>query len=142
MDRGTVDESIDEERLSELLDVLGDADGGGLARAVDLFLSSVPPRLDELSAAAAAGRLGHAAGLAHSLRGSAGAFGASRLAALAAEVERSCAHAGAGAGALPGLVVDMEDEFASFRRVLGTRASGLVATGDAATASETEDGGR
>ena len=56
---------------------------------------------------------------AHSLRGSAGAFGARRLSGLTLALERQCRDGDvAGAGAL---LEEMEDEFRIFRAILLAR---------------------
>lgn len=144
MDGGTAEGIVDEEQLSELLDLLADDPGldGGLAHALDLFLTSVPTRLADLAGAVATGGLGEAATIAHSVRGSAGAFGARRMASLTAEVERRCADPGADPARLSTLVASLEAEFAAFRRALESRVAGFLNAGDAETAVETEDGGR
>jgi HPt (histidine-containing phosphotransfer) domain-containing protein len=153
MERGTAEASVDEERLAELFELLGAGPGaGGLAPALDLFVGSVPPRLAELAGAVATGRLHEAAAVAHSVRGSAGAFGAARLARLAAEVERGCGGAGPGRGSAGGpdadpaelaaLVGSLETAFEDFREVLENRAGRVTNPDDAGPASETKGGGR
>ena len=76
-DRG-VDHSdhVDDELLGEVLTMLDDEEPEGLLKACDLFRSSVPDRLRDIGTALAEGRFDDAARASHSLRGSAGAFGA------------------------------------------------------------------
>ena len=71
------EDRIDEEILDELFVIMGDGGSEGLVNAFDLFLSATPTRFE---ADLAQGRFADAAQGVHSLRGSAGAFGARRRA--------------------------------------------------------------
>ena len=94
--------------------MLRDPELGGepdfLVEVVDAFLDDAPPRLETIRSALASGdgeELGRAA---HSLKGSSSNFGAARLQALCAEIER-LARAGQ-PGALAPLVERLEGEYA------------------------------
>lgn len=124
-DLGTDPDIIDEEILEELLSLLDDGVPDDLAHAVHLFLTGVPARLAAIEDALAHGRLEAAAQVAHSLRGSAGAFGARGLGQLAGEQERLCgAGDAAGAAALLGA---MHAQFATVEAVLRARLPGTAA---------------
>ena len=115
---------VDEEILDELMDLLGEAVPAGLAEAFDLFLTSVPVRLAAVEHALAEGRLDAATQTAHSLRGSAGAFGARRLSELAGRQEQLCAT-GDGAAAAA-MLEPMRSQFATVEVLLRSRLSGLA----------------
>ena len=114
---------IDEEILAELLDVVGGDVPDGVTRAFELFLTSVPSRLEEIEVALAGNRFEDAARAAHSLRGSAGAFGARRLSALAGQQEHTCGTADARTAAA--LLEEMRVEFAVAEAILRSRLSPL-----------------
>ena len=113
------DAVVDEAILSELFTVIGDADPGSLVQACELFLTNLPTRLADAAAAVADGRYADAARLAHSVKGSAGAFGARRVSRLAERLELVCA-AGDGEGGRA-LVERMTVELAAFATVLRGR---------------------
>lgn len=121
------DDRVDEEILAELLVVLGDAAPNGLVEAYDLFMAAGPERLLAIDSALASGRLEDAARAAHSLRGSAGAFGARRLSTLATHVEHLCA--GNDAGSAAALVAEMQAEFVAFGAILGARLTARIPQG-------------
>ena len=117
------DDRVDEAILDELFLIMGDAGSDGLVKDCDLFLTGVPSRLTDLQAAVADARFQDAAQGAHSLRGSAGAFGARRLSVLTLTLERLCRERDvAGATAL---VDEMEAEFRIFRGILVARLGQL-----------------
>lgn len=121
--RSAPDDRVDEEILDELFAVMGDGGSEGLVKACDLFLAGVPTRLSDLRTALAEGRFEDVARGAHSLRGSAGAFGARRLSVLTLDLERLC---GEGEAAAAGALVDeMQTEFHIFRAVLVARLGSL-----------------
>ena len=117
------DDRVDEEILDELFVVMGDGGADGLLKACDLFLAGVPSRLADVRAALAEGRLEDAAQGAHSLRGSAGTFGARRLSAMTLTLER-LGREGDVRGATA-LLDDMEVEFRIFRAILVGRLGRL-----------------
>jgi HPt (histidine-containing phosphotransfer) domain-containing protein len=78
------------------------------AGVCEVFLSSVPERIAELTVAAASGDHASASRLAHNLRGTAATFHADRLSALAEQVEQICQHGG---GPLGMLTDQLDDEF-------------------------------
>lgn len=120
---GAHEDNVDDELLSELFTVLGDASPDGLIRACDLFLTGVPARLADAEDAVAEARLDDAGRLAHSLRGSAGAFGARHLGRLAEQLEMVCGQADPkSAGPL---VEEMKVEFAAFRTILTSRLASI-----------------
>lgn len=125
-DRG-VDHSdhVDDELLGEVLMLLDDEGPEGLLKACDLFRLSVPDRLRDIGTALAEGRFEDAARASHSLRGSAGAFGARRLSSLGELMEQRCRDAeGTAAVALLG---EMRAEFDVFRDILDQRLADVVA---------------
>jgi len=117
-------DSVDEEIISELFGLLGHGDMSGLVRACDLFLNGVPTHLARARVAVAEGRLDDAGGAAHSLRGSAGVFGARRLSRLSDRLELCCRQGDATSAA--GVVEDMQAEYVAFRPVLTLRLAALV----------------
>ncbi len=117
------DDRVDEEILDELFTIMGDGGSDGLVKACELFLAGVPSRLGDVGTALAEGRLEDAAQGAHSLRGSAGAFGARRLSVLTLTLERLCRQGDtSGATALLG---EMQAEFRIFRAILLARLGQL-----------------
>jgi HPt (histidine-containing phosphotransfer) domain-containing protein len=111
--------AVDEEILSELFVLLDDGTPDGLITACDMFLVGVPRALDDVRRALSESRVIDAGKMAHTLRGTAGAFGATRLGRLAASLEDVCGRAdGASANAL---VEGMEAEFLAFRSLLTSR---------------------
>lgn len=113
------EDHVDEEMLAEVLTLIEDEAADGILRACDMFRSSAPERLDDIAAALGGGHFDDAARSSHSLRGSAGAFGARRLSALGLRLEELCReHDAAGAGAV---LEDMRAEFATFRDILDAR---------------------
>src|SRR5918993_5559136 len=90
-------EHVDEEMLADVLMLMEDEAADGILRACDLFRASVPDRLDDIGAAIAEGRFVDAARASHSLRGSAGTFGAKRLSALGLRLEELCEKSDASA---------------------------------------------
>jgi len=119
---------VDEEILDELFVLLDDGTPDGLIQACDLFLVGVPTALADIRSALAGGlspgeSLDDAGRIAHTLRGTAGAFGAARLGRLAARLEEACRRSDAlGSSASAGALVDgMEAEFVAFRAILTAR---------------------
>lgn len=124
MDAGSgADDRVDEDILDELFAVMGDGGFEGLVKACDLFLSGVPTRFADIRSALAEGRFEDAAQGAHSMRGSAGAFGARRLSLLTLTLERLCRQ-GDSTGAA-GLLDEMQTEFRIFRALLVARLGQL-----------------
>jgi len=110
---------VDEEILSELFVLLDDGTPDGLIKACDMFLVGVPTALADVRRALSESRVADAGKMAHTLRGTAGAFGATRLGRLAASLEDVCGRAD-GASAVA-LVDGMEAEFLAFRTILTSR---------------------
>ncbi len=121
--RGVEDDRIDEEILDELFLIMGDGDASGLLTACELFLNGMPDRFADIETALAEGRFEDAAQSAHSLRGSAGAFGARRLSVLTIPLEEHCREGNGPAAAA--LVEEMHGEFRIFRAVLAARLGQL-----------------
>jgi HPt (histidine-containing phosphotransfer) domain-containing protein len=113
------DEHVDEEMLADVLMLMEDEAADGILKACDLFRSSVPERLDDIGAALADGRFVDAGRASHSLRGSAGAFGARRLSALGLRLEELCRDSDAGAA--EETLGEMRAEFLVFRDILDAR---------------------
>lgn len=121
------EDHVDEELLAELFSVLDEGDAGGLVQACELFSTGVPARLDDLARALAAGGYDEAARIAHSVKGSAGAFGARRLAALAGRLEQACGRPGATTPAeAEALLGELRQEFSVFRAILDARLADLA----------------
>jgi HPt (histidine-containing phosphotransfer) domain-containing protein len=114
---------VDEELLAEVLTMAEDEAGGGILDACDLFRSSVPTRLDDIGSALHEQRLDDAAQTSHSLRGSAGAFGAKRLSMLAMSLEETCRQSDAEGAAT--LLAEMRAEFVTFRDIFDARLARL-----------------
>lgn len=85
---------VSPEAIDALRAVAPDDGGVFLTELIDIFVADTPARLQELITATAAGDAKTATRAAHSVKGSAGNFGASELARLALEVELA-AKAGA-----------------------------------------------
>lgn len=77
------------EAIEALRAVSPDDGGKFLTELIDIFLADTPARLTELATATAAGDTKTATRAAHSIKGSAGNFGATTLAQLALEVEHA-----------------------------------------------------
>jgi HPt (histidine-containing phosphotransfer) domain-containing protein len=118
------DEHVDEEVLSELFSLLDDGTTDGLIGVCDLFLLGAPTTLAEIEDALAGQRPDDVRRLAHTLRGTAGAFGALRLSQLAGQLEA----VGQGPDLTPAgaLVAEMRAEYETFRAILMSR---LAASG-------------
>ncbi len=115
---------LDEEILGELFEIMAEDGGDGLVTAYDLFLTGVPARFAQMDDALAEGRFDDAARAAHTLRGSAGSFGARGLSGLTTLLEERCRqHDPAGAALL---VEEMRDEFRIFRAILADRLAALA----------------
>jgi HPt (histidine-containing phosphotransfer) domain-containing protein len=113
------DEHVDEEMLADVLGLMEDEAADGILKACDLFRNSVPDRLDDIGSAIHEGRFDDAVQASHSLRGSAGAFGAKRLSALGLRIEQLCRESDAsGASAV---LDDMRSEFLVYRDILDAR---------------------
>jgi HPt (histidine-containing phosphotransfer) domain-containing protein len=120
---GSEDDHVDEQMLGEIMTLLEDEAPDALFRACDLFRKGVSERIAEIDGALAEGRLDVVARAAHSLRGSAGAFGARRLHRMGERLEALCSQndvngAAAIARGLPG-------EFEVFSTILNARLAGL-----------------
>jgi HPt (histidine-containing phosphotransfer) domain-containing protein len=125
MHQADTSDHVDEELLNEVLMLLDDEAPDGLLRACDLFRSAIPQRMGDIEAALGAGRFDDAARASHSLRGSAGAFGARRLSSLGEQLESLCVH-GDGVPAAS-LIAEMRDEFELFRVILDARLAEATA---------------
>lgn len=79
LDRATIDS----------LRELSDGDGDLLAELFQLFLTDTPPRLDAIEAAIAGGDAPALQRAAHTLKGSAGGLGATRIQAICMELEHT-----------------------------------------------------
>ncbi len=114
---------VDDELLSELFVLLDDGTPDGLIQACDLFLVGVPTALADVRSALAERRLAEVRRVAHTLRGTAGAFGAIRLGRLATRLEERCGPDATSADvAAAGIVIDqMEADFVAFRAILMAR---------------------
>ncbi len=101
---------------------VAEGDGGAFFRElVDIFLADTPKRLVELEQALAAGDLGTAGRAAHSVKGSAGNFGAAALAraALRAESEAKAGRTDGVRDALPAFRAEFVRVEAALREVRG-----------------------
>lgn len=123
MNQAETSDHVDEELLGEVLMLLDGEDPEGLLRACDLFRSGIPQRMVDIDGALHQGRFDDAARASHSLRGSAGAFGARRLSSLGERLEGMCMLSeGESAAAL---LDEMQDEFLIFRDILDSRLAAI-----------------
>ncbi len=119
MTQADTSDHVDEELLDEVLTLLDDEEPDGLLRACDLFRAAIPERMRDIGAALHQGRFDDAARASHSLRGSAGAFGARRLSSLGERLEVMCLQLD---GEPAGVLLDeMRDEFRLFDDILDRR---------------------
>lgn len=116
---------IDEDVLAELFSLLGEGRPDELLETFDLFLSNVPSRLAAAEDGLAARRLSDVGAVAHSLRGTAGAFGARGLAGLASGLEEACTRGDPAMAAA--IVRQMRLEYGAVRAVLTARMAAFGA---------------
>ncbi len=111
---------IDPAAIDQLRDLNPDDGGEFVRELIGIFLEDTPKRFDEIRTALAAADAVSLSRAAHSIKGSAGNFGAKRLAAAAFGVEQSGKAADfAGARAqLPHLSAEYESVRAALERVL------------------------
>lgn len=84
------DEQVLNPEAIEALRAVSPDDGGKfLTELIDIFLADTPPRLAEIDEGIAAGDAHAIVRAAHSIKGSAGNFGAERLARVAQEIEQA-----------------------------------------------------
>lgn len=119
-----VEDHVDEDILGEVLILMEDEAADGMMNACELLRSGVPERFVEIDAALAEGRFGDAAWASHSLRGSAGAFGARRLSRLGHRLEQLCAEADGASAAL--VVEEMRAEYLVFQAILDGRLAQIT----------------
>lgn len=117
---------VDEEVLTELFSLLDDGTTDGLIGICDLFLLGAPTSLAEIKVALAGERMDEVGRLAHTLRGTAGAFGALQLGLLAGQLEDVCRRSGA-APAAGAIVDEMQAEYEIFRAILTSRLAAFPA---------------
>lgn len=117
------DDRIDPEIFGEVLMLLEDEAPDGLMKVSDLFRSGMADHFVDIDAALADGRFDEGARASHSLRGSAGTFGARRLSSLGTRLEQLC-HESDGPTAVL-LVEEMRVEFLAFLAILDTRLAAL-----------------
>lgn len=116
---GNPDSGVDEGILSELFDLLGGGGSEGLVQACEMFLAGVPSRFADAENALRQGLFDDAGRVAHSLRGTAGAFGAARLSLLAEDLEQACGERDGSKAAA--LLDESRAEFEAFAALLKTR---------------------
>lgn len=80
---------IDPDAIEALRSVAPDDGGKFLTELIDIFLADTPSRLNELVSATDKGDITTATRAAHSIKGSAGNFGAAILSQIALEVEHA-----------------------------------------------------
>jgi len=114
---------VDEEMLGEILMLLEDEAPDVLLRTCDLFRKGVRDHIAEIEAALAEGRIDLVARAAHSIRGSAGTFGARRLHQMAERLEALCGEDDVSPA--PALTAELRVEFELFRAILDARLAGL-----------------
>ncbi len=124
MNQTETSDHVDEELLAEVLMLLDGAAPDGLLRAVDLFRSAIPQRMLDIDTALHQGRFDEAARASHSLRGSAGAFGARRLSSLGEQLESACVQSHGAPASL--LLDEMQDEFELFQVILDERIAEIA----------------
>jgi len=120
------DGPVDEEILAELFMVMEDGPPDGLTEICDLFLAGVPDRISDIRAALVGDRIEDAAKASHSLKGTAGAFGARRLGEVAGRLEQACRVVDG--TSRDELVEELQAEFLTFRSILEARLAAMSAT--------------
>jgi histidine phosphotransfer protein HptB len=113
---GVADDTIELPALKRLLEVIG-GDLGDLSELIDDFINGAPELVAQMQAATAAGDTTALTRAAHTLKSNAKDFGAVRLAAMCAELERASRE-----GAVPDAAASIEAiarEEAAARRALG-----------------------
>ncbi len=115
----TDDDAMDA-RLAGLRRVGGDR---LIADLIDLFIETVPRRLEAMRAGTAAGDAAAVAFTAHSLTSSAGNLGAGAMQALAADLERR--GVAGDAAALPALMSRLDDAWRWTRDALDARRKAI-----------------
>jgi HPt (histidine-containing phosphotransfer) domain-containing protein len=113
------DDHVDEGILSEVLQLLDDEAPDALLKACELFRQGAADRIAEIDAGLADGRPEAVTRAAHSLRGSAGAFGARRLNRMVERLETVCSEGEISSA--PALVDEIRTEFDVFRVILDAR---------------------
>lgn len=78
---------IDANSIEQLRAINPDDGGEFLRELIDIFLSDTPRRIDEIASALTAGNGSVLSRAAHSIKGSSGNFGATRLATMAQAIE-------------------------------------------------------
>ncbi len=114
--------AIDPDAIAALKDINPDDGGAFIRELVDIFLSDSPQRLKEIDSALAAKDARTLTRAAHSIKGSAGNFGATALAAAALEVEShgKAENLAAAATALPHLRAEYERVRIALEQVLAS----------------------
>lgn len=107
----TNDSALDPQAIENLRAISPDDGGEFLRELVTIFLADTPKCFADLDAAVASGDTVTGTRAAHSVKGSASNFGATRLAKVAKEIESLC-RAGQMATSPP-LIVDLKAEFAA-----------------------------
>ncbi len=111
--------SVDQAVLDQLRELNEDGEPDILTELIDLFLRDTPPRLVALKDAIKEGDAQAISQTAHTLKGSSASLGATRLAALNAELEKKAAH-----GSLEeasGVLAQLDNEFERVRHVLESK---------------------
>lgn len=110
------DSTLDPKAIASLREI-GAADGGQFFReVVEIFLNDTPARIGEIEKALAAADAPTLTRAAHSIKGSAGNFGAGKLAALARSIE-ALGKQGA-LGSVPMELPKLQAEFATVKAAL------------------------
>jgi HPt (histidine-containing phosphotransfer) domain-containing protein len=125
MSHADTSDHVNEELLGEVLMLLDDEAPDGLLRACDLFRAAIPQRLGDIEVALDQGHFDDAARASHSLRGSAGAFGARRLSSLGEQLEALCVQSQAAPAT--SILGEMRYEWELFRAILDDRLAGAQA---------------
>lgn len=107
---------LDPEAIENLRAINPDDGGAFLCELIDIFLDDTPKRLAEIDEALAAGHAENFTRAAHSIKGSAGNFGATQFATMARDLE-SLGKAGDLAQARAGIPA-LQAEFARLQPVL------------------------
>lgn len=114
-----VEKSVDQAVLDQLRELNEHGEPDILTELIDLFLRDTPPRLVALKDAIKEGDAQALSQTAHTLKGSSASLGATRLAALNAELEKKASHGSLEEASR--LLAQLDNEFERVRHVLESK---------------------
>ncbi|MCK6685331.1 MAG: response regulator [Thermoanaerobaculia bacterium] len=119
---------FDEGAVTRLVDSFGPSETETAIALLEAFLAELPARVQSLSTGLSKGDAQAASRAAHQLRGTAGTFGAERIASLSLAIEREC-KSGNVEGAR-GLLLKLASEEAPFQKAATRAVQALRASGE------------